>query len=260
MLAAWTPGKIHVARSPAMPQMHHSTRMQATLQESTTYLQAMGASLTACGTAVMARSRRREGTTRVATAAGWKPDPANIGATLPLANPANGVLLWDPLKFVKDKDQETFDKYRAAEVKHGRVAMLATVGLCVQHFVRISLVAPDKIIPLYGPNGLGALSEGQPSSAAFGILFLMTGYVELCVLKNPEGAKPWDFGDPAGWRKSIDYLDIDDATLATYELEHGRLAMFGVIGALSAELVSDCDAVEQWERWGPWISQHFAGQ
>jgi len=193
----------------------------------------------------------------VAAAAGWRPDPAKVGATLPLANPAEGVLLWDPLKFVKDNDVQTFDKYRAAELKHGRVAMMATVGLVVQHYVRIKLVTPDEIIPLNGPAGIGALSEGEPSAAAFGLLFLMTGFVELGVLRNPEGAKPWDFGDPAGWRKQIEYLNIDDATLATYELEHGRLAMFGVIGTLSAELVSGYDAVEQWEHWGDWINQHF---
>merc|ERR1711933_450246 len=132
--------------------------------------------------------------------------------------------------FIKDNNVQTFDKYRAAELKHGRVAMMATVGLIVQHYWRIKLVTPDQIIPLDGPNGMGALSAGQPSAAAFGLLFLMAGFVELGVLKNPEGAKPWDFGDPAGWRKSIAYLDIDDATLASYELEHGRLAMFGVIG------------------------------
>lgn len=260
MLTAGTPSGFHASHTPAVPQLHRFCQQKAPPLTSTTFLPAVGASLTACGTALVARSQRRARTSRVASAAGWKADPANVGATLPLANPAEGVLIWDPLKFVKDKDQETFDKYRAAELKHGRVAMMATVGLIVQHYVRISLVSPDKIIPLYGPNGLGALSEGQPSSAAFGLLFLMAGYVELCVLKNPEGAKPWDFGDPLGWRKAIDYLDIDDATLATYELEHGRLAMFGVIGALSAELVSDCDAVEQWERMGPWISQHFSGQ
>jgi len=79
----------------------------------------------------------------------------------------------------------------------------------------------------------------------------------LGLLKNPEGAKPWDFGDPAGWRKSIEYLDIDDATLATYELEHGRLAMFGVAGCLAAELVSGYDAVEQWEHWADWVGETF---
>jgi len=224
-------------------------------------LKTAGISLASVGTALLVRSRRREKTTRVATAAGWKPDPAMVGATLPLANPADGVPMWDPCKFVtgqnSSKDPALFDKYRAAEIKHGRVAMVATVGLIVQHYWRIKLVTPDEIIPLNGPNGIGALSEGQPSSAAFGLLFLMAGFVELGLLKNPEGAKPWDFGDPAGWRKSIEYLDIDDATLRTYEIEHGRLAMFGVMGALAAELVSGYDAVEQWEHWGDWVLLHF---
>jgi len=257
MLEAFTPYSFHATIHPATPQTLPTSHVQAKLHQSSTLRQIAGISLAAAGTAFVARNQRQKRTSRVAAAAGWKPDPARVGATLPLANPADGVLMWDPLKFCKDKDLQTFDKYRAAEVKHGRVAMMATVGLVVQHYVRIKLVTPESIIPLNGPSGIGALSAGEPSAAAFGLLFLMTGFVELGMLKNPEGAKPWDFGDPAGWRKQIAYLEADDATLATYELEHGRLAMIGVIGTLSAELVSGYDAVEQWEHWGDWISEHF---
>jgi hypothetical protein len=257
MLEAFTPGSFHVTVRPATPQAFPTSHVQPSLNQSSTLRQIAGISLAAAGTALVACNQRQKRTSRVAAAAGWKADPAKVGATLPLANPADGVPMWDPLGFCKDNKVQTFDKYRAAEKKHGRVAMMATVGLIVQHYWRIKLVTPDQIIPLDGPSGLGALSAGQPSAAAFGLLFLMTGFVELGVLKNPEGAKPWDFGDPAGWRKSIAYLDIDDATLASYELEHGRLAMFGVIGTLSAELVSGYDAVEQWEHWGDWITDHF---
>jgi len=254
MLTAFTPGSFHVAVSPAPPQTLPLSGQQT--RESKTHWKTAGMPLVTVGTALVIRSHRRARNTRVAAAAGWKPDAANIGATLPLANPVEGVLMWDPLKLAKNA--ETFDKYRAAEVKHGRVAMMAVVGLISQHYWRIKLVTPDQLIPLDGPTtGMSALSPGEPSGAAFGLLFLMAGFVELGYLKNPEGAKPWDFGDPAGWRKSIDYLDIDEKTMATYELEHGRLAMFGVIGTLSAELVSGYDAVEQWERWGPWVNQHF---
>jgi len=257
MLAVSVPGSYHVTVSPALPLSRHTSGAQARPHESKIPWKTVGLSVASVGTISSMRRSQREKTTRVPATAGWKPDPANVGATLPLANPAEGVLLWDPLKFVKDKDLATFEKYRAAEVKHGRVAMMATVGLVVQHYFRIKLVTPDEIIPLDGPNGLGALTEGQPSSAAFGLLFLLAGFVELGLLKNPEGAKPWDFGDPAGWRKSIEYLDIDDATLATYELEHGRLAMFGVAGCLAAELVSGYDAVEQWEHWADWVGETF---
>ena len=40
--------------------------------------------------------------------------------------------LFDPLKLSEGKDLETLNWYRAAELKHGRIAMLAAVGIVVQ--------------------------------------------------------------------------------------------------------------------------------
>ena len=39
---------------------------------------------------------------------------------------------WDPLGLSKDIDRTTFEQRREAELKHGRVAMLAVVGLVIQ--------------------------------------------------------------------------------------------------------------------------------
>ena len=49
---------------------------------------------------------------------------------------------WDPLGLVADGDKAKFDLYREAELKHGRVAMLAVLGYIVQEFYRL----PGKII------------------------------------------------------------------------------------------------------------------
>ena len=35
---------------------------------------------------------------------------------------------WDPLGYVADGNQERFDRLRGVELKHGRIAMLATWG------------------------------------------------------------------------------------------------------------------------------------
>jgi hypothetical protein len=181
------------------------------------------------------------------TASGWKPDPERIGATLPLADPEEGVLMWDPAGFCKG-DEATFDRYREAEVKHGRVAMLAVVGLVVQHYAHIKyFIMPDGVTPMDDvPNGLGALTS-EPGGQGFAILVLLAGIVELGVLKAPEGSKPWEFGDPAGFREFM--VDMDDATLKSYEIEHGRLAMLGFIGAVMAECLTGYDAVDQWGYW-----------
>lgn len=42
---------------------------------------------------------------------------------------------WDPLGLAKD--QETFDQYRASELKHGRVAQLAVIGYIVPEVFKV---------------------------------------------------------------------------------------------------------------------------
>jgi hypothetical protein len=39
---------------------------------------------------------------------------------------------FDPLKLSQNKDDETLRWYRAAELKHGRISMLATLGVVIQ--------------------------------------------------------------------------------------------------------------------------------
>merc|ERR1719356_722739 len=57
-------------------------------------------------------------------------DPAvQLGAMPPLG-------YWDPAGFCKKGDESGFRTLRAAEIKHGRVAMMAAVGAVVQHYVK----------------------------------------------------------------------------------------------------------------------------
>jgi len=168
-----------------------------------------------------------------------------VGATLPLCDPNDGMTRWDPLGLSTGKNAANFDQYRAAEVKHGRIAMLATVGLVTQHYFRFKAIIGQEVESLENvPSGFQAATT-YPGSVGFAILFLVAGIIELGVLSD-EDNKPGYFGDPLGWRKNFEYSGID-AELETMELEHGRLAMFGVIGTLWAEYQTGYDAVEQWE-------------
>merc|ERR1712039_1095926 len=83
-----------------------------------------------------------------------------IGATLPLCNRSEGMTRWDPLGFTVGRNASKFEQYRAAELKHGRVAMLATIGLVAQHFFRFkSLAFNDGVSDLSSvPSNLGAIS------------------------------------------------------------------------------------------------------
>merc|ERR1719277_2578280 len=110
-------------------------------------------------------------------------DPSTqAGATEPLG-------FWDPCGFCKDKDKTTFLKYRGAELKHGRVAMLCIMGFLGQ---------PSWRFPGFeqAPDGVGALTSA-PSAAGFGCLFLLVGFFELRILADlEEGNEPGNFGDP----------------------------------------------------------------
>lgn len=68
---------------------------------------------------------------------------------------------WDPLGLSRNIDQATFDQYRAAELKHGRVAMLAVLGYVVPEFYRFDYsfdLAGDITTKTVG-NGVAALSD-----------------------------------------------------------------------------------------------------
>jgi hypothetical protein len=127
---------------------------------------------------------------------------------------------WDPCGCLKErvgkdgwqwKDEETFQKYRVAELKHGRVAMVASVGLIANAWWK--LPGFESV-----PDGLATLQTSQ-GGAGFGLLFILAGYIEL---NTPKG----DFKDPVGLRAMC--VD-DDHVLASKELANCRMAMMAVV-------------------------------
>merc|ERR1719221_1713145 len=167
------------------------------------------------------------------------------GCQLPLGE--TGAYIWDPAGLATD--QETFNKYRSAEIKHGRVAMMATIGLIAQHYGKFKALSfPDAYLDLSTtPNGFGAITT-YPSSVGFACLVLAAGISEMYY--TDEGKEPGDYGDPWNLQERI-VADGDLKKFRSFEIEHGRLAMFGVIGTIAAELVSGYDAVDQWANTGP---------
>mmetsp|Transcript_62572 Transcript_62572/g.166248 ORF Transcript_62572/g.166248 Transcript_62572/m.166248 type:complete len:204 (-) Transcript_62572:287-898(-) len=153
-----------------------------------------------------------------------------LGATGPLG-------YWDPLGLATSKP-EKFTRWRAVEIKHGRIAMMACTGYIVQEFLRwpgyLSTSAGVKFADL--PNGILAL-KGVPS-LGLAQIFIGIGLMEIATWKFYEGEWPGSVpegkapGDVAGdfW---VRYPDPEEkATKLTIELNNGRAAMMGITGMM----------------------------
>lgn len=142
--------------------------------------------------------------------------------------------LWDPLNLLEGKDAETIDWYRAAELKHGRVCMLASVGLLLPNSGFPGTRLQD--ITLY-PNP--TFEETNPfkavqrvyyeNPAALAQILLAISAIEVFTASISKfSSRPGDFNwDPLGIRPT------DEAKLnkmQTKELKNGRLAMLATAG------------------------------
>ncbi|CAE8609195.1 unnamed protein product, partial [Polarella glacialis] len=155
------------------------------------------------------------------SAAEAKFDPAvQLGAMEPLG-------YFDPLSLSKVGEEDEFRKFRAAEIKHGRVCMIASLGLVGQHFA--------------GTGGVvkGTLGTLLSESGAVGIagILAVSAFLEFTFPENPD-KEPGNFGDPLG-------VDQYTQEMREKELNNGRMAMMAVAGILGAELATGEDAIQQ---------------
>jgi len=151
-------------------------------------------------------------------------DPAKqVGAMAPLG-------FFDPAGFSKVGDKEGFNNLRAAEIKHGRVAMMAALGAVVQHYVKFP--GFEKV-----PAGFGAVVTA-PGTYGFIALLLVGAGLELAVWVQDPKKEPGNFGNPVGWGSY-------DDDMRNKEINNGRFAMFAALGIISADLLTGKDAIQQ---------------
>merc|ERR1719440_866004 len=182
-------------------------------------------------------------------------------------NPVVGY--WDPLG-IGETSPENIGWFRHAEIKHGRVAMAAFVGYCIQangvHFpwalqAPIGPVNSDIATITFGDiSAAGGPSDqwdALPSSAKLQIIGAV-GFLEMCgeasVFLEADGQQhyvrggkpgyyptfkdkfphpvPLNLFDPFGLTKKMTPEKKEKSLLA--EINNGRLAMLGIIGLTSA--------------------------
>jgi len=194
-------------------------------------------------------------------------DAAGLKDLAKKLNPVVGY--WDPLN-IGETSPENIAWFRHAEIKHGRVAMAAFVGYCIQsNGIHFPWALQGPIGPIN--SGLPTITFGDisaaggpsdqwdalPSSAKIQILGAI-GFLEMCgeasVFLEADGQQhyvrggkpgyyptlkdkfphpiPFNLFDPFGLPSKMTPEKKEKSLLA--EINNGRLAMLGIMGLISA--------------------------
>jgi len=136
--------------------------------------------------------------------------------------------VWDPLNLSEKMDEGNLNLVRAAELKHGRVAMLACVGWAWTatgaHFE--GMLSPSAGISFASLAALDPLTAASkvPGAGIWQMIFAIGGVEVFWENKYPSYKCGGDYGVP---RVTQDAEKFKELQLA--ELKNGRLAMIGIV-------------------------------
>merc|ERR1719183_3137293 len=150
---------------------------------------------------------------------------------------------WDPLGFTADGDVASFKRRRSAEIKHGRICMLATMGYITPE---ITGKLPGYLSPSAGlkfediPNGLAAISK-VPSLGWAQIV----AYFGFCEFSG--GFEDYKTGTPGdyGWKTLTSDDPAEKTKKLSADIANGRLAMVAIIGMFFQDGLTG-------SAWGDW--------
>ena len=148
---------------------------------------------------------------------------------------------FDPLGFAERASPADMVKYREAELKHGRVAMLAITGMLFAEVWHPMLAATTNVPAIYGFQATLQQSVILAPVLA-GIAAVETASFpgwEPTDFKMKEGAVPGSYANVEGaspWTK--DKLSPEEyERKEVVELNNGRLAMLACVGLWAQELI-----------------------
>ncbi|KAL7539759.1 hypothetical protein ACHAXR_009578 [Thalassiosira sp. AJA248-18] len=153
-----------------------------------------------------------------------------LGAQMPLG-------FFDPMGFLKDADQEQFDRFREVELKHGRIAMLAVTGyLTTASGYRF----PD--FPADVPAGFGAWGALASTQDGKNVLAQMGAFFVIAEIVNRDADwldnKAEFVGDYRNGKLDFGWDKFDEKTKLrkrAIELNNGRAAQMGILGLMVHE-------------------------
>merc|ERR1712032_867099 len=159
--------------------------------------------------------------------------------------------LFDPLGLAEDT--ESFARRRAVEIKHGRISMIAFIGMGVQE---LGITFPGTI-DLKGEvpfseigTGFGAISNIPSLGLAQIVLF--AGIADTVAMpsnqytggpQNLPGGFDGSSGTiPGGYPFTTQIEDVEKRTRTlNVEIQNGRAAMLGVTGCMIHSCLDSCD-------------------
>lgn len=157
------------------------------------------------------------------------PKPENLSGYV-------GDVGFDPLRF---SDFVPMDFLREAELKHGRMCMLAWTGfVAVDCGLRVYPL-PEAYEGLTSVTAHDALVQSGAMSQLLLWISLaeVIGTVAVMQMLEGSGRKPGDFGlDPVGFLKDKSQEEIDDMMLK--EITHCRLAMMAFSGVVTQAVLT----------------------
>eukprot|EP00933_Yihiella_yeosuensis_P041426 TRINITY_DN3580_c0_g1_i2.p1 TRINITY_DN3580_c0_g1~~TRINITY_DN3580_c0_g1_i2.p1 ORF type:complete len:285 (-),score=76.75 TRINITY_DN3580_c0_g1_i2:439-1239(-) len=142
---------------------------------------------------------------------------------------------FDPLGFTKKPlmtwpdDPTGFKHLRAAEIKHGRLCMMASLGSAVAHSYKFG--GFESV-----PTGLKAPLDPIGAQGC-GALFCVIALFEASTWTK-QTEEPGSYGNPFK-------IDLFNYEYRTKELNNGRMAMIAMMGQVVAEMVTGEDPIQQ---------------
>merc|ERR1719198_1231718 len=136
---------------------------------------------------------------------------------------------WDPLGILEEADQQRFDRLRAVETKHGRIAMLAVLG----HIVTTAGVRlPGEIAYGIPFSSVKVGLKGLETIPAAGIvqIVMFIGLLEMGFTSRKDEIE----------KVHLEKSKWNDATIKrkmAIELNNGRAAQMGILGLMVHEAI-----------------------